>query len=341
MGADPVSLALGGVSTIGNMVGGKNQANQQQQAANAQQQVNQQLLNQEQQLTAPFLQQVAPGVKSLLQGVNSGKMTNGISQQIGGVNKAANNLSGFGGSAQNQQLSNYGSSGANQAVAGFGSNPLNQALAGLNGLKQPELNALTTNAANSGMSDINTLLSLGGGGANQNALAAQSLLKNQMGADSAAVNIGSNASQQEISAAEAAAQNALSGLQTADQYGLQGLQVGTGNALSGLQSGLGGLESGVGEQQALFNSRIGANQSLLGLLSPPSNGLSALGGLSQQYGSQATAGGNPYSAGMNSLGGLGSTIQNTLNGKGGSTGGPSPQPNMVSLNDPYQVGSTE
>lgn len=73
-------------------------------------------------------------------------------------------------------------------------------LANWSGLKPQEMSALTTNAAASGMSDIATAQSRGAYGANQNATILEALRSNQQGAEGAAVNVGAQAAQQELSA---------------------------------------------------------------------------------------------------------------------------------------------
>ena len=151
-----------------------------------------------------------------------------------------------------------------------GSNPYvqqqNQTISQLGnwqGLKPQEMNALTTNAANSGMSDIRTAQSQGAFGANQNAAIQSALDKNRQGADSAAVNVGSNAAGQELGALQSA-------------------------------GSLGG---------SLLNSVIGGIGSSLGLLSPSQTGVGNLSSMANANASTAASYGNPYQAATNSLGG--------------------------------------
>ena len=127
--------------------------------------------------------------------------------------------------------------------------PIINSLANWNGLKAPELSALTNNAAASGQSDVNTLMSRGGGGNCDNALAENLLTQNQMNSERAVSNIGAAAAGQEESALASAGQMT--------------------SGLSSLMTGMGGTYGGYGQQ-------IG---------NPWSSGFSSLGGLGAQLGS--------------------------------------------------------
>ena len=263
----PVAAAASGASLVGNLVGGGKAASAQNNATNqaaAQQQQVMQLINN-------YVSSVSPAVSQMVQGLLSG--SNPISQAITG---ALGNLTSTAGAAAN-----------------FGTSAPNTTLENYNGLKPAELQALTTNAAASGMSDIATAESQGAFGANQNAAISNALQKNQQAAESAAVNVGSNAASSEEQAQSAAASNALGGLQTATSgYGAAG-------------------NTGVNQ----LNATNQGVTSSLNLLNPNSSGAQPLTQLATGNQNTASSYGNPYGPAANSAG----QVLSNLGGNGGST----------------------
>lgn len=154
-------------------------------------------------------------------------------------------------------------------------------LSNWNGLKPQELNALTTNAAASGQSDINTARSQGAFGANQNAAIGNELEKNQLASEGAAVNIGSNASQQELGALQsipsalnllnptASGANTLAGLSENNQQTAQGYGNPYGNAANSLGSLLNTVSnSSSGKSTSSATPNLGVNPSTLNMQAP-------------------------------------------------------------------------
>jgi len=286
VGLDPISA---GVSTVGNVVSGGKNAGAQNNATNeaaAQQAQTMQIINQ-------YLGSVSPTVSSMVQGLLSG--SNPISQAI---TSAIGSLTGASGTAANygSTAANYGNSASNQAVAGFGTGTENTALSNFNGLQPEELNALTTNAANSGLSDIATAESQGAFGANSNAAVMNALEKNQQASESAAVNVGAAASSAELGAQEAAASNALGGLESANSTGLSGLSTG----ISGLGTSISGYGTAAGAGNAQLNATNSGITGAENLLNPNSAGANTLTQLSGQNTNAAAAYGNPYAPAVNS-----------------------------------------
>lgn len=343
--------ALSGVSTVGNLVGGGKASQAQNNATNqAAQQASmaQGNIQQAMGMVSNYIGSISPAIQSLVGGLISGDngyATNqrGYADQAGAFgNSAANTpLSGFSSSTSNKNVAGFGDSDTNKSLAAFGDSDTNKALTDFNGLKPEELSALTDNAARSGNSDIATAQSRGAFGANQNAAIGSALRDNQLTSENAAINIGSAASQQELSAKTAANSAALAGKTSAASNALSGLESANNASLSSKTSAASNALTGLGQAQQtygnLVNQQIGGVQQL-GMLNPNTTpataGANTLAGLSSASQASAAGYGNPYAPASASGGQF---LNSLMSGKGGKSSGGGTLGNGSGLGSPMNV----